>query len=175
MIIVKKIYIIQMNTKTIPSRIISLFTLYKYSHVALSFNRNCDITYSFGRKKLYSIFNGGFIMESKNGKFFNKFNNTDCKIYEINITNKQYRDLVRIINYVKKNNSIYGYDYLGIILRCLGIKISFKNKYVCSYFVAQLLEETNIYNFNKETFLVKPKDFDNIFNLIYTGKYLLYK
>lgn len=57
----KKVYIIQMNTNTIPSRIISLFTGYKYSHVAISFNRNCDITYSFGRKKIYTIINGGFV------------------------------------------------------------------------------------------------------------------
>ena len=61
----RKIYIIQMNTKTLPSIIISLFTRYSYSHVAISFNRNCDVTYSFGRKSLYSILNGGFVMENK--------------------------------------------------------------------------------------------------------------
>ena len=173
----KKIYIIQMHTKTIPSKIIRIFTRYKYSHVAISFNRNCDVTYSFGRTNLYSILNAGFVMETKSGKFFKKFKDTKCRIYELEVTNEQYNDLVRIIKYIKKNKDNYSYDYLGIILRYLKIPVTFQNKYVCSYFIAQLLEEANIYNFEKETFNVRPKDFEKIngFNLIYTGKYLSYR
>lgn len=173
----KKIYILQMNTKTLPSRVIGLFTMSKYSHVAISFNKNCDITYSFGRKKLYSIFSGGFVMESKTGKFFRRFKDTKCRIYEVDVTNEQYNNLVKIIRYMKKNRDMYGYDYLGIILRFLKIPVTFKNKYVCSYFIAELLEETSVYDFNKDTFKVIPKDFSNIdsFKLIYSGKYALYR
>ena len=173
----RKIYIIQMNTKTLPSMIISLFTRYSYSHVAISLNRNCDVTYSFGRKCLYSILNGGFVMENKSGKFFRRFSDTKCRIYELEISSQQYKDLVKIIRYMKKNRDIYGYDYVGIILRYLKIPISFKNKYVCSYFVAELLEEANIYNFNKKTIFVCPKDFENVkgLNLVYTGRYALYR
>ena len=36
-----------MDTKTIPSRVVSLFTLYRYSHVAISFDKKCDVIYSF--------------------------------------------------------------------------------------------------------------------------------
>lgn len=173
----KKIYVIQMDTKTIPSRIISLFTMYKYGHVAISFNKNCDYIYSFGRKSLYSIFNGGFTMESKTGKFFTKFKDTRCRVYEIDVTLEQYNNLVKIIRYMKKNSDIYSYDYLGIILRYIGIPITFKNKYVCSYFVAELLERASICSFDKNTFDVRPKDFENMreLNLIYTGKYVLYR
>ena len=173
----KKIYIIQMNTKTIPSRVVSLFTMSKYSHVAISFNKNCDYIYSFGRKNVYSILNGGFTMESKNGKFFKKFNNTNCRIYEVLVTDKQYNGLVKIIKYMKKNKECYKYDYLGIILRYLKIPVTFKNKYVCSYFIAQLLEDSNVCSFDKKTCFVRPSDFENIhgFDLIYTGNYVLYR
>ena len=76
-----------------------------------------------------------------------------------------------------KNKNCYGYDYLGIVLRYLKIPVTFKNKYVCSYFVAQLLEDAKICDFEKETFNVRPRDFEKVkgFNLIYTGKYALYK
>ena len=40
-------------------KFISFFTMYRYSHVVISFDKNCDKTYSFGRKNVYSIFNGG--------------------------------------------------------------------------------------------------------------------
>lgn len=78
---------------------------------------------------------------------------------------------------MKNNQDDYKYDYFGIILRYLKIPVTFKNRYVCSYFVAEMLKEANIYNFDKETFFVNPKDFDNVdgFNLIYTGKYALYR
>lgn len=173
----RRVYVIQMDTKTIPARIISLFTMYEYSHVVISFDRNCEVTYSFGRKSLYSIFNGGFVMETKSGKFFKRFRNTKCRIYEVVVTNQQYNSLVRIIRHMKKNRDVYGYDYLGIILRYLKIPVTFKNKYVCSYFVAELLEEAQVCNFNKSTFDVKPRDFEKVngFNLIYTGKYAMYK
>ena len=173
----KKIYVIQMDTKTIPSRIVSLFTMYKYSHVAISFNKNCDYIYSFGRRSLYSILNGGFTMESKTGSFFKKFKNTKCRIYEIDVSDTQYDNLIKIIKYMKKHKEIYRYDYLGIIFRYLKIPVTFKNKYVCSYFVAQLLEDAKVYSFDKETYFVKPCDFENIngFNLIYSGKYVMYR
>ena len=173
----KKIYVILMDTKTIPSRLVSLFTLYRYGHVAISFDKKCDVIYSFGRRNLYWIFNGGFVVENKDGIFFRKFRDTRCKIYEIDVTKKQYDDLVNIVNDMNKNKDMYRYDYLGIILRYLGINITFKDKYVCSYFVAKLLNDCNIYKFDKDICFIKPKDFENMdgFNLIYSGKYLLYR
>ena len=47
-----KIYIIQMHTHTMPSRLIKLFTHYKYSHIAISLTPECDKIYSFVRKQL---------------------------------------------------------------------------------------------------------------------------
>lgn len=67
----KKIYVILLHTNTIPSKLVRFFTRYKYSHVALSLSRNCDILYSFGRKKIDSIFNGGFVIQ-KNKMIFLK-------------------------------------------------------------------------------------------------------
>ena len=113
----------------------------------------------------------------KNGKFFRRFKNTRCRVYEIDVTDKQYIDLTNIIRYMEENKNLYGYDYLGIILRYLRIPIVFKNKYVCSYFVADLLKMADVYEFDKDPCFVKPRDFDGIdnFNLIYSGKYLMYR
>ena len=172
-----KIYIILMDTKTIPSRIVSLFTMYRYSHVAISFDKKCDVIYSFGRKNLYWIFNGGFVVENKDGNFFRRFKDTRCKIYEIDVSRKQYDNLIKIVSEMDKNRNMYKYDFFGIILRYLGLNITFRNKYVCSYFIAKLLMDNSVCKFDKDICFVKPKDFENIegFNLIYSGKYLLYR
>ena len=70
-----KVYILQMYSQTIPSKLIKFFTHYKYSHIAISFDKNCNVIYSFGRTKYNSILNGGFVKENKNGEFFNYYKN----------------------------------------------------------------------------------------------------
>ena len=55
------------------------------------------------------------------------------------IERKKYLMLKKMIK-DKKNHSLeYKYDFIGIILRYFYIPITFKNKYVCSYFIADLL------------------------------------
>ena len=173
----KKIYVLLMHTNTIPAKLIKTVTNYKYSHVGISLERNCNIIYSFGRKKLHSIFDAGFSIEYKDGEFFKTFNKTMCTIYEVIITNKQYEEVKRIIQIMASNKKLYQYDILWLVFRFFGIPITFKNKYVCSFFVAYILERAKIYRFQKKVCLVRPKDFENLtgFHEIYTGRYMLYQ
>lgn len=173
----KKIYILLMHTNTRPSQFVKLMTGYEYSHVAISLDKQCDVIYSFGRKKLHSILDGGFSIERKNGEFFKRFDKTKCKIYELEVDETQYAEVEKIIEDMKDNINMYKYDFIGIALRFFYIPITFKNRYVCSYFIAHLLEKAQIYNFDKQTCFMKPKDFENLVGLnpIYTGQYCLYQ
>ena len=172
----KKIYILQMFSNTIPSKIVKTATRYMFTHVALSLNKDCNIIYSFGRKNINNIFSGGFTELKKNGKFYNKFSNTICRIFEYEVSDKQYDQLKYLINKIKDNEEIYKYDCIGIVLRYFKVPVSFKNKFVCSYFIAYLLRKAKIYNFNKKSKWITPSDFENIpgANIIYYGKYKEY-
>lgn len=172
----KKIYILLMHTNTIPSKLIKIFTRYPYSHVGISLEKDCNKIYSFGRKNVNSIFDGGFSIEDKTGEFFTKFNKTTCRIYETLITDIQYERLVDILNDIIENKEKYKYDFLGIIPRYFGIPIRIKNYYVCSYFIASLLEDSKIYSFDKKTCMVIPRDFEGMsgFHEIYRGSYRKY-
>lgn len=166
-----------MHTNTFPAKVIKLATHYPYSHVGLSLEKECHKIYSFGRKNLRSFLNSGFCIEMKNGPFFNLFHETICKIYEIPVTEEQYQKIENILAEMTNQKENYKYDYWGMIPRFIGIPVSFKNRYVCSYFVAHLLEAADIYQFNKPTYFITPKDFDqiNTWNKIYEGYYLAYK
>ena len=167
----KKIYILQVHTKTLASRIIKFFTGYKYSHILISLNDSFDKMYSFGRKKVFNPFNAGFVVESIDGKFFNYYNKTKCRIYELSITEKQYDRVSSLLASFENDKDLYKYDILGLIFKYFYIPITRKNYYVCSHFVAEVLKKSQIYEFGKPTSLVKPKDFENISNaeVIYTG------
>ena len=70
---------------------------------------------------------------------------------------------------------LYKYDFIGIVLRFFKIPVRFKNRYVCSFFVADVLEKAHICKFNKKSRFVEPKDFEKIDGVkqVYEGKYLL--
>lgn len=169
-----KIYIIQMHTNTLPARIIKMFTRYEYSHIAISLDKSCDRIYSFGRKKLNNFLNGGFVVQERQGEFFKKFKNTKCRIYELEVSHEQYNSVESKLYEMEQRSREYKYDFWGIGMRLLKIPVTFKNKYVCSYFVAELLETSGICTFGKQVCLTVPKDFEQIkgANKIYEGRYV---
>ncbi len=171
----KKIYIILSYSNTVIAKVIRLFTHYKYSHVSISLDKNLNKMYSFGRKKVNNPFNGGFIIEKKSGLFFQKFSNTKCLVLELKVSSRKYRKLSKILKNYEANIDIYRYDIIGLILKLFKIKIIRKNYFVCTEFVGDLLNKTNIYNFGNR--IIKPIDFTMIPNIktIYSGKYLDYR
>lgn len=160
----KKIYILQVHTGTIPSKIVKIFTRYQYSHVLLSPDDSFKKMYSFGRRTISNPLNGGFIIESYDGIFFSKYNKTKCRLYELKINEIQYLDLINILKEYEKEPLKYNYDFIGAIARTLHINVRRKNHYVCSQFVAEVIEMSKIYKFNKPTQFVKPIDFENLPN-----------
>ncbi len=173
----KDIFIIQMHTGTIPSIIIKLFTRYKYSHVLIATNNSFDKMYSFGRKNLFNPFNAGFVIENIDGDFFKRFNKTMCRIYKISISEEKYDNVIKLLNYFEDNKNQYKYDIIGLFLKTMSLPIKREKHYVCTQFVAEILETAHIYEFGKSNLLVKPKDFEKIdnSNIIYTGYLNKYK
>ena len=167
----KKIYILQVHTGTIPSKIVKIITNYEYSHVLLSTDNSFKKMYSFGRRTINNPLNGGFIIESYDGLFFKKYSKTKCRLYELKINDAQYSDLINILKEYEKEPLKYNYDFLGAIGRTLHINVKRKNHYVCSQFVAEVMEQSKIYKFDKPTQFIKPVDFEGLpdSEIIYDG------
>lgn len=173
----KKIYVVMMHTGTIFSRVVKTFTKYKYSHITISLDKSCDTVYSFGRRNPKSVLNGGYNIEKKDGEFFSRFHNTSCRVLEKEVTNEQYDNIQFILNAMNDEYSKYRYDYLGVVLRFFNIPVTFNYRYVCSQFVAYVLETAGIAKFNKKTCMVEPRDFSKLdgFKIIYEGRYCDYQ
>ena len=173
----KHIYIILTSSNTVPDRLIKRLTNFRYGHVALSMNRDCKTVYSFGRRKPRNPFNGGFVIEQQDGPFYKLFNETECLIYELPVSEEQYLKLNCILDTIAYHGHSYNYDFLGIVLRYFHIPVSFKKKYVCSFFIARLLRCAGIYEFSIPDFYVRPEHFTLIpdATVIYQGKYTDYR
>lgn len=154
----REIHILLTHTHTYFSRMITCYTKEPYAHASIVMNARCDIGYSFGRKWLRNPFIGGFNIE-KYLDWVLIFPNTQCCLYSLQVTDEQYEQLELKLANMVKHKSKYKYNLLGVLGRCLDIKIKRNNTYFCTQFVATLLEELNILKFKKEPICVTARDF----------------
>ena len=159
----KNIYIIVSNSGSLVSKVLKYFTKEEYVHVTISLDKKLENAYSFGRKYTYIPLPGGLINEyyERRCKHFSK---SKIKIYQLNITNKQYNDLKDDLknNYIKYKSK-YKYNLIGLLY--------IKRKKIKH---RKLLSENGILSFDKDYSLLEPKDFFNLNNVSYEGTTLDY-
>lgn len=168
----KKIYIVMTFTGTLFSRLIRKFTKVYYPHASISLNQDFLKMYSFGRKiPLLPIF-GGFVIENPHKGVYRVFKNTDCTVYELEVSFEQYRKLEKSIKKFEENAGDYKYNLIGLVTLLFNYSFKRDKYFFCTQFVDSVLKEAGINVTNKASEFVKPNDFLNNDNLkiIYSGK-----
>ena len=172
----KKIYIVLAHTGTILSRIIRMYTGAEYTHVSIALDEDLTKMYSFGRKYSYIAFLGGFVKEGSNFGTFKRFYNTGISVYEVNITDEQYKKVNERIEYVKLHKDEYKFNIIGLALAGINKKLNREKTYYCAEFVRAVLKKSDV----DTTYLpevIKPEHFKELKNshLIYKGLFRTYK
>ena len=169
----KKIYILLTATDTSFAKMIRYYTKKPYSHSSISFDRELNEMYSMSRKYPRNPFYGVFKRELINDGLFKYYPNTPARLLEIEVTNEQYIQAYNFVENIKDKNITY--NIKGLIYLTLNKEYKNINKYFCSEFIADLLENSLIYDFNRPHNLITPCDFLKIPNIkvVYEGP--LYK
>ena len=179
----KKIEIVASYTDTIPGKMIKLRASAKfwnrysgdcYSHISLSRDSKLGNMMSFARKELNNPFNAGLVKEDiRKGMFALKPNVSKIAVMELNITNEQYDNLSKIMDYYWENREQYGFNFAGLTTMLLyGRGVAPNNRFFCSQWVATVLQESGINIFNgKSPKNIRPFDFYGSLkdNIIYEG------
>lgn len=165
----RKVYIILTFTHTRISRLIKLVTNKKYTHVSISLDKELNSMFSFGRRNLKNPFNWGFMKENINEWVFGFDKEAITAIYELQVSEFQYKKIKFNIEKDFQNKEKYSYHFLWAVFSIFNIKINSKNKYFCSQYIAEVLQHSWIEIFTKKKRVVKPIDFikSNKINLIY--------
>jgi len=171
----RNIYIMVSQTGTNCSKILQFFTRAPYNHASIALDEDLNSLYSFARQNLYIPLIAGFVKENINEGIYKLHDNTVCQIYRISITNKQYRKLQREIREFERNGNKYHYNFAGLVAMLFNIPYHRPNHYVCSQFVAYVLEQSESVKFNKHFTLIRPYDFCDLaessdVDLVYSGK-----
>ena len=172
----KKIYIILTHTGTILSRTIKIFTGNSCTHASISLDEKMEKMYSFGRLNPYNPFIGGFVKEGIHIGTFKRFKNTMAEIYSLEITNDQYEKLEKVIDEFLQNKQIYKFNIIGLIVAGLNKNYKRKNKFYCSQFVKEVIEQSKIEILDISK-VIKPEDFKKLetLKLEYKGLLRMYR
>ncbi len=161
----KKIYIITTFTGTFLSYLIRNISNTPYAHVSIALNEDLKPMYSFGRLNPKTPIFAGFVEENINEGLYKIRENTMCRVYSLNITGSQYDNLKNNIKKVSDNRQKYDYDVKALIYLSMNRSRKKDYKYVCSNFVADMLEISGIKVLSKPSHEVRPNDFYNLSDL----------
>ncbi|SOC45016.1 hypothetical protein [Ureibacillus acetophenoni] len=165
----KNVYILLTDTGTVFTRLIKLFTKKPYNHASICYDSNLNDVYSFGRKSVRNPFRGGFVKENLQSELFKR---SKCAIYSFEVTNEQLVEMKQYIQSIEKQKDDYSYNLIGLFGFIIKKPIKRKNAFFCSQFVATVLSESNIFEFEKSPSLIAPHDFQRVIEceIIYEGK-----
>lgn len=165
------IYIITTYTGTVLSRLIKRFSHVPYAHVSISLNPQLKPMYAFGRKYTSTPIFAGLVKENIGEGLYGKKVNTLCRVYKLSLEDEQYSKVVENIEASWAKRNYLKYDAKALIRLKMDRPKYSSDKYVCSNFVAYILESSGVKLFDKEYFAVQPIDFYNCkeLEIIYEG------
>lgn len=155
----KKLYILTTYTGTTLSYLIKRITNVPYAHVSLGLDKELTKVYSFGRKHQSNPIFAGFVREYIDAGLYKNKINTKCRVYSIDVTDEQYESALILLNRFIDNKKKYKYDALALFSLLRESPRDNEYKYVCSQFVAYILESIGINIFDKYYRLITPMDF----------------
>lgn len=164
-----KVYIVLSKSNTILARIVRLYTRKKYSHTSLALDKSLDTIYSFGRRHPRLILPAGFISERRGKGYFDLFPHTPICVLEVSLTDSQLSEVKdKLVPFIHEPDR-YLYDIVSLPAMAFGRAIKRKNRYVCSSFVAYILE--HCLDFKTEYQLVYPEDYFHLgLKKVYEGE-----
>jgi hypothetical protein len=152
----KKIYILLTRLPDVGSNFISFFTRFFYTHASIGLEEDKDTFYSFTMK--------GFRVEKITRYVKPGENSFLCKLYEMQVSEKTYEEIKKMINGFVSAKGLYHYAKIGVVFGIFQIPFFQKNHYFCSQFVAEVLEKTDAVRLKKKSCLYLPRDIEKLPN-----------
>lgn len=104
------------------------------------------------------------------------FKQADCAIYSFSVTKDQVQKMKEYIKEIEAQQEDYRYNFLGLFGFIFNKPIKRKKSFFCSQFVASVLKECKIIEFEKPLSLIAPSDLQQIskFQFMYEGRLKAY-
>lgn len=155
----KKIYLVLTQTSSVLSSVIKFFTREEFNHISIALAPKLEPMYSFGRRRPYNPFFGGYVKEYPNQGTFKRFPKTVTCILELPVSDECYDKMKDVVEEMYATRTQYRYNFVGLAIAAFRIYYPRKNCYYCSEFARYAFTLAEIPGFEKLKKITSPCDF----------------
>lgn len=134
----KTIYIVFSATPYGMGRLIRTVLRNRYNHVALAFDEDLSVMYSFARFHVNVPLYGGFVAESLR-RHFNAGQSSLIKVCRLELAEEDYRRLREFVSAMESGGDRYIYNTYSAVFTPLHIRCLIRDSYTCAEFVGDAL------------------------------------
>ena len=145
------IYVLLMRYPDTSSKIFRFFTRTYYNHASIGVSNSDGIFYSYVTK--------GFRKEFPKEHPTFKRREVLCRLYRAEISDEIYNVTKATLESHERQTYKFKYNTFGVLLCFLRFVYTRKNRYFCSQFVSEILEQTRAVSVAKHSALYLPDDF----------------
>ena len=138
------LYVVLTNSSSVVSKLINIVTRDQFTHASVSLDRNLEHMFSFSRVLSPYPFWGGFKQEKLRRGFYARNKTLPGAILQLEVSREQYARAAEQILYFNNHKSQFHYDMIGLLGHIIDVPLTGKNRYTCSKFVANVLEEADV-------------------------------
>jgi hypothetical protein len=162
----KNVYVVLSRSQTLLSRIIHIMKGDRYTHAALSLDKNLEYMFSFGRRRASNPFIGCFRRERLDDGIYKFCSYLPGAVIKIPVSPVQYQNIVEQIEMFLLNSDVYGYNYFGLASNLVGKTHQVSTRFFCSEFVYHVLHQSGICDLKMPRGMVCPQDLMNLDGMI---------
>ena len=155
----ENIYIVLVRANTLMGRITRKLFQYDYTHVAISLEKDLDRLITFSRRRHYTPFDCGYMIENINCYAYGKNKNVKLKIFKVPVRKDSKQEIEKYIDMVSKDKS-YTFNFYSMLTMPIVHGFRIYKAHNCMSFVSKILKLSKEIEFNKEYYKYNIQDID---------------
>ncbi len=170
----EEIYIVLVKANTILGRITRKLFHYEYTHIAISLDKELKNFITFSRRKHYTPFDCGYMVEDINCYAYGRNKKVKCKIFKLQITKEKKKEIKQFINKVSKDKE-YIFNFYSMLTMPMIHGFQIYKSHNCMSFVSKIIELTNEIEFTKKYYQYNIQEIDHLLSNYQIDEKYFYK
>lgn len=155
------IYVVLVKALTGLGKFARLTGKYEYTHIAVCLDEKLDKFYTFSRKKHYSPFECGYMIETLDCYAFGKHKKVKLKVFKIPVSKKNKEEIKKYIKNIS-NDSKYIFNFYSMVTMSIFHGFKIYKSHNCMSFVSKIIELTDTVKISKPYYKYNIKELDEL-------------
>lgn len=155
------IYVVLVKALTGLGKFARLTSKYDYTHIAVCLDEKFDKFYTFSRRRHYSLFDCGFMVETLDCYAFGKYKDVKLKIFKVPVSKENKIEIEKYIESVSKDAE-YIFNFYSMITMSIFHGFKIYKAHNCMSFVSKIIELSDAVNMSKPYYKYNIKEIDEL-------------